>query len=106
MTDNTVPTITVGGRAWPIPPLAFKQLKVILPALGKIGPQLNLLSATEEQLEALGTAVYIAITRGTPELKRAEFDDMAMGPAELLQSLPVVIRQTGFGETEGSRPLA
>ncbi len=106
------PTITLAGREWPIPLLAMRQNRVVVPALMKVMPtvarlalatesndfamMLSSLSLTTEEFDLIADAVHAAITRGTPGFARAEFDELPISVAELFGALPVVMSQTGM----------
>ena len=104
LSDESVPRVPLGGVAWPIPRLAQKQNKRVTPlivkhrkALRKMNLGQDALDAlTEEAIEELGTVVYVALTRGHPDMTRAEFDDMPIGVLEILAAFPVVAAQTGL----------
>jgi hypothetical protein len=116
MTNNhdQTPTIVLAGRAWPIPRLAPRQNRIVVPALLELIPKI--LRARDEAAAAselgsfaqvaryLDTAAYdqltelafTALTRGHPDLARAEFDDMAMDTFELIAAVRVIALQAGL----------
>jgi len=114
LADEDIPRITMGGVTWPIPRLAIRQLEKVvpliveaLPILGRIGKE-GLTPATGSVIHDLGTIVYLALERGHKGLTRDAFDDMAMTLEELLDAVPVVMRQSGLFRTvkPGERPPA
>jgi hypothetical protein len=111
MTD--VPKVRLAGRDWEIPLLAIKQLRVAIPAIFKIMPVFARVSVIQkeedkdpfwfskvalstEDFDAIADATYAALTRATPGLARTEFDNLPISIEELLNALPVIVRQTGM----------
>jgi hypothetical protein len=111
------PKITLAGRDWPVPLLAIKQNRIVIPALMKIMPAvariasvsdgqdmsaedmaaaLASLTVTTEEFDLVSDAVYAALTRGTPGLARNEFDNLPIATADLFAALPVIMAQTGI----------
>ncbi len=81
----------------------LQQIKVVLPALGRIGSNFDMRSVTDDQVAALGDVMFAALSKGTPTLKRDAFEDLHITPAEIAAAVPVIIRQSGFSsETGGS----
>ncbi|HEY2446250.1 MAG TPA: hypothetical protein VGI20_10985 [Rhizomicrobium sp.] len=107
-------SIVLAGRDWPVPRLAPKQNRIVVPALLELIPKI--LGARAESDAAgddgapsqiplyLDTAfydrltdmVFAALTRGTPELSRDEFDTLPIDTLELLLSVRVIARQAGL----------
>ena len=109
---NNVPTIHLAGRDWPIPKLAIKQNRVVVPLVLKLVPELSQIFAaiaaaeqsghtmpqidiSEETFDRIATVVYTATTRATPGFARAEFDNLEIDLFELVEALNVVITQSG-----------
>ncbi|HWE05186.1 MAG TPA: hypothetical protein VG274_00670 [Rhizomicrobium sp.] len=84
------PTITIAGREWRIPPLAPRQNRVVLPGLMRLGKE------PAEQYGTLLDIVFAALTRAHPSMTREEFDDWPIATWELVESIPVIARQTGL----------
>lgn len=84
------PRIRIAGRAWPIPRLAPRQNRIVLPGF------LLLADAPAEHYGVLCDVVFAALTRAHPQLDRAAFDDWSIATWELLDALPVIAGQTGF----------
>lgn len=111
-----VPTIRLAGRDWPVPPLAIRQNRVVVPGLLKLMPVLTefqaalpagagqpidplwwtKVSLTTETIDTLSDVVFEALRRGTPGLVRNEFDGIEMTPFDLLGAIPVVLAATGM----------
>lgn len=122
------PKILVAGREWSIPKLAPKQARHVVPALmgmlplvarvqaaattGGDGTQIDsgrimdaMAGIDEETFRKLETAVFWALRRGYPQLGQGEFEEMPMDLFEMLNALPVIMRQTGFiKQRSGSDP--
>jgi hypothetical protein len=122
--DNppTAPTARLAGRDWPVPVLAPRQNRLVVPALldliprivrarddvaasgaGGVFAQLARYLDTETY-DRLSDIVFTALTRATPDLSRAEFDDMPIDTLELIAAVHIVARQAGLlKQTEGQR---
>jgi hypothetical protein len=98
LADKEIPTIDIDGRKWPIPRLAIKQLKVVVPMLMARLPQMRNGGAvgnlTAEAMDDLFTIVYTGLTRAHPAMTRDEFDNMIMSFDEMLAAVVVVQQQT------------
>jgi hypothetical protein len=107
------PAVVLADRSWPVPRLAPRQNKTIVPALLNLIPRIlkardEALAAQESDLAYLGRLVdeatyeqlamiaHTALTRAHPELKRSEFDDMPVETLELIGAVFVIARQAGL----------
>lgn len=109
------PTIVLGGRTFHIPPLTSKENRVVVGALGSITGVLGKVEAALAQAEPKAAmlamlmkgfpideqgyarcldALHAACTRAYPELSRAEFEALPIGPDEVLIALPVLMTQS------------
>jgi hypothetical protein len=113
MTAPDIPVVHLAGRDWPIPKLAVKQNRVVTPAITKMLPQLGRffaatealaqgdgaallpLEVSQETFDLMSDAVYAALTRATPGLARAEFDNLPISFFDLISALAVVVQQSG-----------
>jgi len=84
------PLIIIAGRGWPIPMLAPRQNRVVVPAIMRLGAQPAL------RYEDLLDIVFAAMTRALPALDRAEFEDWPIATWELVEAVPVIAAQTGL----------
>ena len=109
-----VPTISLAGREWPLPKLAPRQNRIVVPALVTLVPKIlrardeanaagdkTALAALPryldtESYDALANVVFAALTRATPSLTRDEFDDMAADTFELLAAVAPIARAAGL----------
>ena len=87
------PTITIAGREWRISLLTPRQNRVVLPGLMHLGRE------PADQYERLLDIVFVALTRAHPAITREEFEDWPIATWELVESIPVIARQTGFLRT-------
>lgn len=109
LSDQAIPTVTLAGKAWPMPMLAPKQNCIVVPTVLRIVPAIlasgdgkgmfdlkAFAKAIDEQTyRDLVTIAYTAVTRAHPEMTRAEFDEMPIGTMELILSVLVIAQQTG-----------
>jgi hypothetical protein len=86
LTTHDSPKITIAGRSWPVPPLAPRQNRIVVP----------LLLAGKNDYDSLSTMAYAALTRAHPRLSRAQFEDWPIPYYELADAVPVIARQTGL----------
>jgi hypothetical protein len=84
MTD---PTVVLAERVWPIPELAPRQNRIILPLL---------VYSKDWDYGVLADVAFVALTRAHPNLTKAEFDGLPIPQSELVEALPVIKDQTGF----------
>jgi hypothetical protein len=84
------PTITLAGTSWPVPFLAPRQNRVVIPGLIGLGRR------PDAQYDTLVDIVFAALTRAHPALAREDFDDWPIPTWELLAALPLIAKQTGF----------
>ena len=111
--EPETPSITLARKPWPVPKLAPRQNRIIVPALLRLIPRIlkardEAIAAQESDLTWLGrlvdeptydelaTVSYTALTRAHPELKPAEFDDMPIETLELIAAIFVIARQAGL----------
>lgn len=107
--EDTVPQITIAGKAWPIPMLAPKQNVKVVPAILRVVPKIlatgngegkfdlkKFAEAVDEASYAdLLNIVFLALTRGHPDLSRDEFDNMPVPTMDLVLAVIVIASQTG-----------
>ena len=111
MTDTAdyppdTPTVTLAGRAWPIPELAIRQLRVVRRPLIDLTDAIAATDSetTGERVMKLSTAhyeamveiVYHGLTRAHPKLTREDFLDMPATDMEIFQAFLVVRSQSGL----------
>jgi hypothetical protein len=120
--SSPTPTITLAGREWPLPKLATRQNRIVVPALLQLVPKI--LSARDAADKAgekgsfaalaryldtgcydtLASLVFAALTRASPQLARDAFDDMAIDTFELLAAVVPIARAAGLVRTETPSP--
>lgn len=113
------PTIRLARRDWPVPVLAPRQNRIVVPALLELIPKIlrardEAAAAVEEGSLAqlaryLDTAAYdqlseiahVALTRAHPALARAEFDDLPIDTLELIAAVRTIAVQAGLVRRAG-----
>jgi len=108
---NESQTILLAGQEWPVPTLAPRQNRIVVPGLLDVIPQI--IRARDEAPDASGLAqlaryldtetydrlaeiVHTALTRANPDLSRAAFDDLPIDTAELIGALNAIARAAGL----------
>jgi hypothetical protein len=108
LSDDTIPTIAINGKLWPVPKLAIQQNQFVLPLVLQTLPALaeklkagapdgvHLMARPEywDYVRGSATVVYWGLQRGHKGLTREEFDDWAVDILELTDAVNVVARQT------------
>lgn len=109
--NGTVPLINIAGKQWPIPELAIKHLRLVVPAIMKVMPRLAMIKDRVKKpdemilalmgidipiMDALLDAIFWSMHSGTPALLREEFDSMRIPARDLLGSIDIVVQQTGM----------
>jgi hypothetical protein len=104
---DEIPSVTIGGRAFAVPRLVIKQLKVVVPGIFKLQKILPKpgedVSLDDETFGLLLDVVFVGISAGSPGFTRQNFEELPASPAELLDALGVISGQTGM---EKVRPAA
>lgn len=116
---SDTPAITLAGREWPVPLLAPRQNRIVVPALLELIPKI--LRARDEAAARgetgslaqvsryLDTAAYdrltevafTALTRAHPALARTEFDDLPIDTFELIAAVRTIALQAGLIRPRG-----
>lgn len=121
--DGKTPTITLADIVWPVPKLAPRQNRIVVPAILQVAPKVLYALATPESdptlmpirlsaaldtssMDALGDVCYWALKRAHPDMTRDEFDDMPISVLEMALALKVVSQQTGLIKEAAPSPLA
>jgi hypothetical protein len=113
--DNSkTASITLAGREWPVPKLAPRQNRIVVPALVELIPKIlaardaahaagerGSFATTARYLDTpgydtLATLVFTALTRANPDLAREQFDDMAIDTFELIAAVRTIALQAGL----------
>jgi hypothetical protein len=111
MTPQEAPKISLGGKEYPIPKLAPRQQRIVIPkglalmkafaeSAGK--PEAGEISA--EQFDDLFDIVFTACTRADPSLKRDDFLDRPASFFELMSALNTIMLQTGMADMPPAEP--
>lgn len=110
--NGITPVVHLAGKDWPIPDLAPRQNRIVVPAFFRVLPKLGglaqggnitaeriaaLASIDEKMFDDLANIVYFALTRAHPTLEREEFDDMPIGMLDMAMCLfPVIAHASGL----------
>jgi len=96
--DGVTPTINWDGQQWPIPKLAPRENRFVLPAVLRLRPMLAKLRESEmtaEQFDDLTSIIFWGLKRAHPLLRRDYFDSIAYGVDEMFEAVMVIALQTG-----------
>ena len=105
------PVITLAGKAYPVPMLAPKQNRIVVPTAARL-QGVKPTTITTEQYDDFVEIAFLAAQRGTPDLNKVQFMDMPITTEELFLAFPVILQQTGIykkavaGEPSGEAPGA
>lgn len=105
--DGKTPTIELGGKHWPVPMLAPRQNRHVVPAIIALGPKFSNTATSrttasvyrnvdESVYDNLLDVSFWALKRAHPAMERDEFEDMPISTNELMLALPIVARQSGM----------
>jgi hypothetical protein len=91
---DLAPKIEVGGRQWPVPQLAARQLRVILPRWREVAG-IDYGTITTQQFDACVDVLHAAISRANPDVGREEILDLPITIYEILPALNIIAEQMG-----------
>lgn len=102
--------IDLAGRTWTLPPLPWRIVREIQPAIGTFftlagESGANTLRLTTAELDALAGVVFTAAAHVDRTLTRESFDDLAFSPLDVVRAIPAVARACGLIK-EAHDPLA
>lgn len=97
MSDDVrdLPTVTIGRKQWPVAEFVWRDTKVLMPKMQHIG-NLNPNNITENDMNVMGDVAYLAISRVNGGLKREDFDALPITPKEILEAVPVILKQANM----------
>ena len=101
--DMEHPVVSLGGKDYPVKPLAIKQMRVVIPAMIRL-KGMRIETITEEQIDALVEIVYQAVYPEQEKLTRDDFANLPITPLELMKSLVVISQQTGMAPKKDAEP--
>jgi len=119
--DEGLPTLILDGKHWPVPMLAPKQNRTVVPLLLYIVPKitasyttimvkdddgieypksvadLEKLSEvlTEKNIDSITRAIYHGLKRGHPDITLEEVENMPIGTFEMIDAILILAKQTG-----------
>lgn len=124
--DGKTPTIKLAGKEWPVPLLAPRQNRYVVPAILSVAPKIMYAVAPQEgvsparlaatldpaAMDQLGDICFWALKRAHKDMTRDEFDDMPINVMEMAIAMKVISEQTGLvsekapapGEAEAAAP--
>ncbi len=89
--------VELAGRRWTLPHLPFRIVKAVQPALFKAYSEASQQAAlSEEQIDALASAAWRAISHVDPALNYEDFLALSFTVADLLATLPAVAEAAGL----------
>lgn len=103
------PKITVAGQQYPVPPLAPRQIRRIIPRITRLQSLLKnkgMDQMSEEDMDAAYECVYWALTRAHPDLEYKDFMDWPIPMRELRNAIPIIVEQTGIMDNKASAPVS
>lgn len=109
--------VLIAGQQWPVPKLAVRQFRVIVPGIvrllrelgpmfamtldakaGKISPAdlVRQFHLSTEQIDLLGDIILCALQRAHSNMTHDQFQEMEITLQEMMGALPVIMRQAGL----------
>lgn len=95
--------ITLGGKEFIIPELAFRQKRITTPLILELEPVFReklankrVTEITTEEYDKIAEVVFQGVQRGLPHLTKESFLDFTFSPIELIPAFLVVAEQSGF----------
>lgn len=98
----SAPKIILGDRQWPVPVLAARQLRVILPLWRKV-VTIDYAKVTTSDLDTTFDVLHAALTRAHPAMTRDEILDMPIALHEISPALDVIAGQMRILKKPGDR---
>lgn len=98
------PKVTLAGQEFPIPLMAPRQNRILVPALMRM-KNITKDELTTEQYDDFVLIIATALTRAHPDTTRDDVLDMPITVAEMMLAIPVIAQQTGVVKMVKS-PLA
>ena len=96
---DEIPKIKLGKREFPIPELPWRVTKKLMPKMSQCA-SINPGNITDEKMEAIGEAIWLVVSFGTPDLKRDEFENLTMSLQQMIEAIPIIIRQADLKTVE------
>ncbi len=96
-----IPTVMLAGVAFEIPQLTPRQQRVVVPAIMRLTDIMTkreefMKQMTTDQFDMLIDLVFVACTKAKPTLKKDDFLNMEITVRELLEAIPLIMKQTGI----------
>jgi hypothetical protein len=94
--------IELGGKAWTLPPLPWRIVREVQPALGRFydasgsGDASRVIRLSTDDLDGLAAAFYRSLAHVEPTLSRDDFDNLPFAPNDLIRAIPALSRACGL----------
>jgi hypothetical protein len=95
-------SITLGGQSFEVAPPAFKQLRVIIPAIARIAPKIS--APDEATMDDMLMVIVAGLQAANPEVKRADVEVMRMSLQEMAHAIAVIVEVAGLEAGQGEAP--
>jgi hypothetical protein len=103
--DNSLPTIRIGRKDWPVQEFVWRETKKLLPMVRHCA-NINWNNLTDKDMEVLGDMTYFTISRANGGLTREQFDEMPVTLREITEALPTIAKQADLEAKPAGEPQA
>jgi hypothetical protein len=110
MSDGDLPTIKLGKEDFAVPEFAWRDVIKLTPLMSRCA-KISFDSITESDMIAYGDLLFLAVSRGKPDLTRETFDALPLSLNQAIAALPVISAQAGLeakkpgeGQAESDSP--
>ena len=112
--DGQTPTIKWNGKDYPIPLLAPRQNRVVMPALLRLRGVMKQMEGlrslqtfdgetmTEAQFDDLTNVVFMGLKRAHPDIRKDAFDEVPCSMVDMIMAM-VVVSQQAMGMKPGQK---
>ena len=90
--DQTLPTIRLGHKDWPVSEFVWRDTKVLLPKMRAIA-RMDWQAITEGDMQLLGDVMHLAINRVNGGVPREDFDALPISIRQIVDAMPVIAKQ-------------
>lgn len=96
---DEIPKINLGRREFPIPEIPWRVTKRLMPLMSKCS-KIDATNISNEVMDAIGEVMWLAVSLGSPSLKREDFENLPMKLNEMIMAIPTIIRQADLEVVE------
>jgi hypothetical protein len=94
---ETLPTIRLGHKDWPVAEYVWRDTKKLLPKMQRVLRALNAATSgggivEEEHMDLIGDVLFGAISRAQT-VTREDFDKLPISMRQIMKAIPVIARQ-------------